>query len=72
MPETSLARELGLCYATLALVVNYAAGRSGSQISSDEIRRAQREGSDGLRRILSQAVLKLRRFKFDIPPVITP
>ena len=30
MPEASLARELGLSYATIAVVVNYAAGRGDS------------------------------------------
>jgi 5'-methylthioadenosine phosphorylase len=30
MPEAALARELGLCYAALAVVVNYAAGRAES------------------------------------------
>jgi 5'-methylthioadenosine phosphorylase len=30
MPEASLARELGLCYAAIAVVVNYAAGREDS------------------------------------------
>lgn len=30
MPEASLARELGLCYAAMAVVVNYAAGRAES------------------------------------------
>lgn len=34
MPEAYLARELDLCYATLAVSVNWAAGRNGS----DEIR----------------------------------
>ncbi|MTW21523.1 S-methyl-5'-thioinosine phosphorylase [Allochromatium palmeri] len=37
MPETSLARELGLCYASLAFVVNWAAGKSGSIITMKEI-----------------------------------
>lgn len=39
MPETALARELGLCYAMLAVVVNPAAGRGAStgQISMDDI-----------------------------------
>jgi 5'-deoxy-5'-methylthioadenosine phosphorylase len=31
MPEAALAREKGLCYATLAVVVNYAAGRGDSR-----------------------------------------
>jgi purine nucleoside phosphorylase len=30
MPEAGLARELGLCYAALAVVANHAAGRAGS------------------------------------------
>jgi 5'-methylthioadenosine phosphorylase len=30
MPEASLARELGLCYAAVAVVVNHAAGRADS------------------------------------------
>lgn len=30
MPEAGLARELGLCYAAIAVVVNYAAGRADS------------------------------------------
>jgi len=30
MPEAALAREIGLCYATIAIVVNYAAGRGDS------------------------------------------
>jgi 5'-methylthioadenosine phosphorylase len=30
MPEAALARELGLCYAAVAVVVNHAAGRSDS------------------------------------------
>ncbi|QIK38403.1 S-methyl-5'-thioinosine phosphorylase [Caldichromatium japonicum] len=37
MPEAALARELGLCYACLAFVVNWAAGKSGSVITMKEI-----------------------------------
>ena len=35
MPEAALARELGLCYATIAVVANYAAGRGGSRLAID-------------------------------------
>jgi len=31
MPEAALAREIGLCYAALAVVVNHAAGRGASE-----------------------------------------
>ncbi|MGQ9658931.1 MAG: S-methyl-5'-thioinosine phosphorylase [Thermochromatium sp.] len=37
MPEAGLARELGLCYASLAFVVNWAAGKSGNVITMKEI-----------------------------------
>jgi len=37
MPETGLARELGLCYATAALVVNPAAGKGKGKITLEEI-----------------------------------
>ena len=38
MPEAALARELGLAYACLALVANWAAGCGGTdEISLDEV-----------------------------------
>jgi 5'-methylthioadenosine phosphorylase len=30
MPEAALARELGVCYAAVAVIVNHAAGRADS------------------------------------------
>ncbi len=38
MPEAALARELGMSYATFAMVVNPAAGRSNESISMESIR----------------------------------
>jgi 5'-methylthioinosine phosphorylase len=35
MPEASLARELGMDYACLSLIVNYAAGRGQKPIHAD-------------------------------------
>ena len=37
MPEAALARELGLCYATCAVVANWAAGKCDEEISMAEI-----------------------------------
>ncbi len=37
MPEASLARELGLCYASFAFVVNWAAGKGDGIITMQEI-----------------------------------
>ena len=39
IPEVVLARELGMCYATLCLVVNMATGMKSSPITMDEINR---------------------------------
>jgi 5'-methylthioadenosine phosphorylase/5'-methylthioinosine phosphorylase len=37
MPEAALAREIGLCYACCAFVVNWAAGKVDGEIRMDEI-----------------------------------
>ncbi len=37
MPEAALARELGLCYAALAFVVNWAAGKAEGEIQMADI-----------------------------------
>lgn len=44
MPEAALARERGLRYAMLCLVVNPAAGKGDGPISLDDIRRVMDEG----------------------------
>ena len=72
MPETSLAREIGLCYATLAVVVNYAAGRSGTQISVDEIQQAYHQATEKVQAILSTAIPNLQGFECEVPAVIRP
>lgn len=38
MPEASLARELELCYASCAVVANWAAGKESEEITMDDIR----------------------------------
>ncbi len=44
MPESALARELGLCYATCAVVANWAAGRGEGQITGEQIERHLKVG----------------------------
>ena len=58
MPEAALAREKGLCYATLAVVVNYAAGRGDSTtgIRLDELAPILEMGMARVRRILNRLV----------------
>jgi len=58
MPEAALARELGLEYATIAVVANYAAGRGDSAhgISMDRIGVVLEEAMGKVRRIIEQLV----------------
>src|SRR5471030_578471 len=56
MPEAALARELGLEYACLALVVNPAAGKSASVITMDDINRALSDGIDKVKATLARVL----------------
>ena len=56
-PEAGLARELGLCYATVALVVNPAAGKSNRKISLKEIEQNLSGGMADVRRLLESTIL---------------
>lgn len=58
MPEAALARELGLGYATLAVVVNPAAGRGASakSVSLDDIARVIEETMAKVRLIVARLV----------------
>lgn len=56
MPEAALARELELCYATCAVVVNKAAGRGEGPISMQDIEQSVKEGMDKVRILLEHIV----------------
>lgn len=51
MPEAALAREMGLCYASIAVVANWAAGRADSAEAID---------LDVIRTVLDEAMQKVR------------
>ncbi len=53
MPEACLARELGLDYASICLVVNFAAGLTDVPITMDEIHRELDSGMGRIRQLLS-------------------
>ena len=59
MPEASLARELGLAYACIALVVNPAAGLSDEVITIDKIKTVLDSGLQDVRLLLSASLGKL-------------
>lgn len=52
MPEASLARELGLRYAMLCLVVNPAAGKTSNPLTVDDMHRVVADGMDQVRDLL--------------------
>jgi len=58
MPEAALARELGLAYATIAVVVNYAAGRGDSRerVPLETIGVVMSPAMERVRNILENAV----------------
>lgn len=56
MPEAGLARELGLCYATVAVIANPAAGKAAGEISLKQIEQSLELGMDKVRRLLEQTI----------------
>ncbi|TDQ40039.1 S-methyl-5'-thioinosine phosphorylase [Thiopseudomonas denitrificans] len=56
MPEAALARELGLGYASLALVVNPAAGKAAGLISMHQIERALSGGMEKVGKVLARVL----------------
>lgn len=52
MPEAALAREAGLCYASLAVVANWGAGISNDEITMADIERELETGMARVKRIL--------------------
>lgn len=56
MPEASLARELGLCYATVAVVANAAAGKQEDLISVREIEVYLERGMAQVRTLLEEVI----------------
>lgn len=59
MPETALARELELCYASIAVVANMAAGRGEGEITMSEIERHLSTGMENVKKLIRQTVSML-------------
>jgi 5'-methylthioinosine phosphorylase len=58
MPEAALAREMGLCYAVIAVIVNYAAGRgtNKSEVRLEEISAVSEVAMARVRKVLDRLV----------------
>ena len=62
MPEAGLARELGLCYASIAVVANAAAGKSTGVIRLRDIEKNLEDGMAQVRTLLEQAIPLLLKY----------
>ncbi len=58
LPEAALAREKGLCYATCAIVVNWAAGKGDEAITQELIDAHLKIGTETIGRLLQNLKLK--------------
>ncbi|MBE3585177.1 MAG: S-methyl-5'-thioadenosine phosphorylase [Thermoanaerobacter sp.] len=56
VPEVVLAREAGICYATIAMVTNFAAGISPNRLSHQEVVEVMAENTANLRRLVMRAI----------------
>ena len=57
MPEAALARELGLPYASICLVVNRAAGKAVGEITMDAIRQVLADGMQRVRQLIAASLV---------------
>lgn len=56
MPEASLAREISIEYASIAVVANWAAGLGDAEISMDQIESSLQNGMESVKSLVSETV----------------
>lgn len=59
VPEVVLAKELSLCYASLAIVTNQACGMTTQKLTADEVTEVVGKAQDSIFEILSDAIGKI-------------
>jgi 5'-methylthioinosine phosphorylase len=59
MPEAALARERGICYASIAVVANWAAGKSDEEITMAVIEQNLLTGMEKVRALLERIIVDL-------------
>jgi 5'-methylthioadenosine phosphorylase len=55
-PEVALAREAGLCYASICIIANYGCGISKTPLSIEEVKSVVSENLDAMRKTIACAV----------------
>ncbi len=56
VPEVTLAKELSLCYASLALVTNQACGMTTHKLTADEVTEGGGKTQEAIFAIISDAI----------------
>ena len=56
VPEAPLAREAEMCYATIAIVTNYAAGISPTRLTHQEVVDVMMQNGENIRKLVMQAI----------------
>ncbi|MDD4237716.1 MAG: S-methyl-5'-thioadenosine phosphorylase [Desulfotomaculaceae bacterium] len=56
VPEAPLARESEMCYATIAMVTNYAAGISPTRLTHQEVIDVMMQNGENIRKLVMQAI----------------
>lgn len=56
VPEVVLAREAGICYATIAMVTNFAAGISPNLLTHDEVVEMMKQNAENIRRYIMKTI----------------
>jgi len=72
VPEVALARELGLCYATVCLVTNLGAGLSDAPVTHEEVTAMVQKRQDVMVRLIAAALPLAGQEPCDCPPRPTP
>lgn len=73
VPEVVLAREAGICYATVAIAANSAAGLAGRPVSHAEVVQATARLLPQVRRLVLQAAVAVATERCDVcPPGLLP
>ena len=56
VPEVVLAREAGICYATISMVTNFAAGMATGPLTHEEVVALMQENTQRLRQVIMAVI----------------
>ncbi len=65
VPEVVLARELGLCYATICMVTNWAAGLAGTRLSHGDITEVMGQNLTHLKSLFKDILVRMNEPRND-------